>query len=153
MPRDAVHPKSPSKEDAEMAVKRWWDQIPAVWKVVSVIAAVAVAAFGAGVQFDFITDVPRTVRENRSMLLALDTVLAEHAILDAHPEEKRARVRGDSILLEAITENRRAALRGDSLIIETLQWTVCIERLDRRQPNLSPSAAARACPPPGAIQP
>ncbi len=125
-------------------VRTWWSSMSDVKKAFTVILTVALMAFGAGVQADFLTDVPRTVEENRGLLLSIDSALTSHQVLPAHPQELQARMRSDSIIISMVQ-------RGDSAIIARLEWIVCVERLDRRNPSASPTEAARLCPPPGAL--
>lgn len=123
-------------------IRSWWANLSDVQKAVGAIAAIAFMAFGAGLQADFVTEVPRTVQANRGLLLSIDSTLTSHELLPAHPEEARARIRSDSLIVGMIQ-------RGDSAIIARLEWIVCIERLDRRNPSASPAESARLCPPPG----
>lgn len=123
-------------------IRAWWDKLSDVQKAIGALSAIAFMAFGAGVQADFVTEVPRTVRANRGLLLSIDSTLTHHRELPAHPEEAFARIRSDSLIIGMIQ-------RGDSAIIARLEWIVCIERLDRRNPTASPAESARLCPPPG----
>lgn len=124
-------------------LRGWWAKIPDVWKVLVAVGTISVMAFGAGLQVDFITEVPRTTRENRALLLSIDSALSTHVRLPAHPAEAAARMRSDSLIVQMVQ-------RGDSAIMAHLQWIVCVERLDRLNPAASPTEAVRTCPPPGA---
>lgn len=127
-------------------MSEWWGRIPDHVKVFAALIAVGSGGVGIGLRADTITQTPRLASENRVLLQSIDSVLARHRALPAHPEEARARIAGDSMLL-------RAVLRGDSLILATLRWTVCVERLDRREPSAGPARLASECPPPGTIDP